>query len=119
MLRCGYWKIKHFTQDDMEILETLVPFLTEVIYLMYPHLKEQKEEVYISERLSERSKKKRSTSAKDSRNAPKTLSKMSKRYNNGSKYLKRVPRHSTFLQIPYTLTVLQHSVNATIQNRLH
>jgi len=48
-------KIKHFTQDDMEILETLVPFLTEVIYLMYPHLKEQKEEVYISERLSERS----------------------------------------------------------------
>ena len=48
-------KIKNFTQDDLEILETLVPFLTNVIYLMYPELKDQKEEVYISERLVESS----------------------------------------------------------------
>ena len=49
-------KIKNFTQDDLEILESLVPFLTNVIYLMYPELKEKKEEIYVSERLIESSK---------------------------------------------------------------
>jgi len=48
-------KIKNFTQDDLEILKTLVPFLTNIIYIMYPELKEQEEEVYINERLIESS----------------------------------------------------------------
>jgi len=48
-------KIKNFTQDDLEILESLIPFLTNVIYIMQPQLKEQKEEIYIGERLVESS----------------------------------------------------------------
>ena len=48
-------KIKNFTQDDLEILRTLVPFLINVIYLMYPELKNQEEEIYINERLVESS----------------------------------------------------------------
>jgi signal transduction histidine kinase len=48
-------KIKNFTQDDLEILNTLVPFLINVIYVMYPELKEQEEEVYLNERLVESS----------------------------------------------------------------
>ncbi|BAF71582.1 hybrid sensor histidine kinase/response regulator [Sulfurovum sp. NBC37-1] len=49
-------KIKNFTEDDMEILETLAPFLTNVIYMMYPEMKEQTTEVYVSQRLTESSK---------------------------------------------------------------
>jgi signal transduction histidine kinase/CheY-like chemotaxis protein len=48
-------KIKNFSQDDLELLETLVPFLINVIYVMYPELKGQEEEVYINERLIESS----------------------------------------------------------------
>ncbi|MCF6206453.1 MAG: ATP-binding protein, partial [Sulfurovum sp.] len=44
-------KIKNFTPDDQELLQTLIPFLTNVIYIMYPELKGQKEEVYINESL--------------------------------------------------------------------
>jgi len=45
-------KIKNFTQDDLDILEALVPFLTNVIYTMYPEMKTKElENVYISERL--------------------------------------------------------------------
>ncbi|SFV59906.1 multi-sensor hybrid histidine kinase [hydrothermal vent metagenome] len=48
-------KMKNFTQDDMEILETLVPFLINVIYMMYPELKTYEEEVYVGQRLVESS----------------------------------------------------------------
>ena len=48
-------KIKNFTPDDQEILEALVPFLTNVIYIMYPEMKNQEEEIYVSQRLLESS----------------------------------------------------------------
>ncbi|OQX50401.1 MAG: hypothetical protein B5M46_00505 [Epsilonproteobacteria bacterium 4484_20] len=49
--------IKNFTQDDLDILEALIPFLINVIYTMYPEMKtEELEDVYISERLIEESK---------------------------------------------------------------
>ena len=48
-------KIKNFTPDDLAILEALVPFLINVIYLMYPEMKHQEEEVYVSQRLIESS----------------------------------------------------------------
>jgi len=48
-------KIKNFTTDDLAILEALVPFLINVIYLMYPEMKHQEEEVYVSQRLLETS----------------------------------------------------------------
>jgi len=45
-------KIKNFTQDDLDILEALVPFLTNVIYTMHPEMKTKElEDVYIGERL--------------------------------------------------------------------
>jgi len=45
-------KIKNFTQDDLDILEALVPFLTNVIYTMYPEMKTKElTDVYISDRL--------------------------------------------------------------------
>ena len=50
------YKIRNFTQDELEILEAIVPFLTNVIYTMYPQMKEAQEEIYISERLIESSK---------------------------------------------------------------
>jgi len=49
------YKIRNFTQDELEILEALVPFLGNVIYTMYPEMKEAEEEVYISQRLLESS----------------------------------------------------------------
>ena len=49
-------KIKNFTQDDLDILEALVPFLINVIYTMHPEMKtEEHETVYISDRLTESS----------------------------------------------------------------
>ena len=48
-------KIKNFTPDDLSILEALVPFLINIIYLMYPELKHQEEKVYVSQRLLESS----------------------------------------------------------------
>jgi len=49
--------IKNFTQDDLDILEALVPFLTHVIYTMHPEMKEEElEDIYISDRLMEESK---------------------------------------------------------------
>ncbi len=48
-------KIKNFTPDDLEILEALVPFLTNVIYMMYPGMKNYEEEIYVSQRLMESS----------------------------------------------------------------
>ena len=50
------YKIRNFTQDELEVLEAIVPFLINVIYTMYPHMKDAKEEIYISERLIESSK---------------------------------------------------------------
>jgi signal transduction histidine kinase/CheY-like chemotaxis protein len=50
------YKIRNFTQDDLDILEALIPFLSNVIYMMYPEMKERKEEeIYISRRLLESS----------------------------------------------------------------
>ena len=50
-------RIKNFTQDDLDVLEALVPFLTHVIYTMHPEMKTKElEDVYISERLMEESK---------------------------------------------------------------
>jgi signal transduction histidine kinase/ActR/RegA family two-component response regulator len=49
-------KIKNFDEDDMEILEAMTPFLTNVIYRMHPEMKANaSERVYISERLLEES----------------------------------------------------------------
>ncbi len=49
-------KIKNFDEDDMEILEAMVPFLINVIYRMHPQMKtEDVERVYIGERLIEAS----------------------------------------------------------------
>jgi len=49
-------KIKNFDEDDMEILEAMTPFLTNVIYRMHPEMKANaSERVYISERLIEAS----------------------------------------------------------------
>jgi signal transduction histidine kinase len=49
--------IKNFTQDDLDILEALVPFLMNVIYTMHPEMRnEELEEVYTSDRLMEESK---------------------------------------------------------------
>jgi len=48
-------KIKNFTADDMEILKTLTPFLTNVIYTMYPKMKGQAQKAYISQHLIESS----------------------------------------------------------------
>jgi len=49
-------KIKNFDEDDMEILEAMTPFLTNVIYRMHPEMKaNDSERVYISERLVEAS----------------------------------------------------------------
>ncbi len=50
------YKIRNFTQDEFEILEAIVPFLSNVIYTMYPHMKEAQEEIYVSQRLIESSK---------------------------------------------------------------
>lgn len=50
-------KIKNFTDGDKEILETMVPFLNNAIYQMYPDMKENaSERVYIGERLLEESR---------------------------------------------------------------
>ncbi|MGB5964955.1 MAG: ATP-binding protein [Sulfurimonadaceae bacterium] len=49
-------KIKNFDEDDMEILEAMVPFLINVIYRMHPQMKtDDSERVYIGERLIEES----------------------------------------------------------------
>ncbi|MEE8588262.1 MAG: ATP-binding protein [Sulfurimonadaceae bacterium] len=49
-------KIKNFDEDDMEILEAMIPFLISVIYRMHPEMKtEDVERVYIGERLIEAS----------------------------------------------------------------
>jgi len=49
--------IKNFTQDDLDVLEALVPFLINVIYTMHPEMKTKElEDVYISERLMQESK---------------------------------------------------------------
>lgn len=45
-------KIKNFDEDDMELLEAIVPFLINVIYRMHPNMKEtHAEKEYTSERL--------------------------------------------------------------------
>lgn len=50
-------KIKNFSEDDMEILEAMIPFLINVIYKMHPQTKiGRHERVHISERLLESSK---------------------------------------------------------------
>lgn len=49
-------QIKNFDEDDMEILETLTPFLNSVIYRMHPEMKTQSDDrVYIGERLKQES----------------------------------------------------------------
>lgn len=49
--------IKNFTQDDLDILEALVPFLINVIYTMRPQMKTaEAEDVYISDRLMQESR---------------------------------------------------------------
>ncbi len=49
-------KIKNFDEDDMEILEAMVPFMVNVIYRMHPEMKEDdSERVYIGERLNQES----------------------------------------------------------------
>jgi len=49
-------KIKNFDEDDMEVLEAMVPFLISVIYQMHPNMKtDDVERVYIGERLIEAS----------------------------------------------------------------
>lgn len=49
-------KIKNFDEDDMELLETMRPFLINVIYRMHPEMKEDdSERVYIGERLNQES----------------------------------------------------------------
>ena len=50
-------KIKNFDEDDMELLETMVPFLINVIYRMHPEMKDDDtQRVYIGERLLQESK---------------------------------------------------------------
>jgi signal transduction histidine kinase/ActR/RegA family two-component response regulator len=50
-------KIKNFDEDDMEILEAMVPFMINVIYRMHPDMKEDdSERVYIGERLKQESR---------------------------------------------------------------
>jgi signal transduction histidine kinase/ActR/RegA family two-component response regulator len=50
-------KIKNFDEDDMELLETMVPFLINVIYRMHPEMKDNdSERVYIGERLLQESR---------------------------------------------------------------
>ncbi len=50
-------KIKNFDEDDMEILEAMVPFMINVIYRMHPEMKEDdSERVYIGERLRQESR---------------------------------------------------------------
>ncbi len=50
-------KIKNFDEDDMELLETMVPFLINVIYRMHPDMKEDdSQRVYIGERLLQESR---------------------------------------------------------------
>ena len=50
-------KIKNFNEDDMELLEAMLPFLTDVIYRMHPQIKENTtDRVYIGERLRENSR---------------------------------------------------------------
>ncbi len=46
-------KIKNFDEDDMELLEAMVPFLINVIYRMHPQMKEDNSErvLYIGDRL--------------------------------------------------------------------
>ena len=45
-------KIKNFDENDIEVLEALLPFLINVIYRMHPHIKDEDiERVYISEHL--------------------------------------------------------------------
>lgn len=47
-------KIKNFTEDDMELFETMIPFLVTALYQMHPDMKNSSEErVYIGERLLE------------------------------------------------------------------
>ena len=49
-------KIKNFDEDDMELFEAIVPYLTNVIYRMHPKMKENNsEKVYISQRLLDES----------------------------------------------------------------
>jgi len=49
-------KIKNFDEDDMELLETMAPFLINVIYRMHPEMKEDdSQRVYIGERLLQES----------------------------------------------------------------
>jgi signal transduction histidine kinase/ActR/RegA family two-component response regulator len=49
-------KIKNFDEDDMELLETMAPFLINVIYRMHPEMKEDDpQRVYIGERLLQES----------------------------------------------------------------
>jgi len=47
-------QIKNFDEDDMEILETMTPFINNVIYRMHPEMKEDdSDRVYICERLNQ------------------------------------------------------------------
>ena len=50
-------KIKNFDEDDMELLEAMVPFMINVIYRMHPEMKEDdSQRVYIGERLLQESR---------------------------------------------------------------
>ncbi|WP_416768367.1 ATP-binding protein [Sulfurimonas sp. ST-25] len=55
----AYSSVRHkqnFDEDDMEMLETVAPFLINVIYRMYPEKQtEEAPEIYLSERLKESS----------------------------------------------------------------
>jgi len=45
-------KIKNFDENDIEVLEAMLPFLINVIYRMHPHIKDEEiERVYIAEHL--------------------------------------------------------------------
>jgi len=49
-------KIKNFDEDDMELLEAMTSFMTNVIYRMHPEMKEDdSQRVYIGERLLQES----------------------------------------------------------------
>ena len=50
-------RIKNFDEDDMELLETMTPFLINVIYRMHPEMKAYaSDKVYMSERLQKESR---------------------------------------------------------------
>ena len=49
-------KIKNFDENDIEVLEAMLPFLVNVIYRMHPHVKDDDmERVYIAEHLTQTS----------------------------------------------------------------